>query len=149
MKLKQYTSYFTEYEELLFYIIIGIISFIGDVYSGKDKLYNNCIEPSYTFTLLFLHHLFVSFFYFGWLSKHKNILFLHIISIMFVLIIQINNDYRCPSTDIVNKNCNITRVNYLRDFLYFINIKKNNLYYIYIFVSFLFSCIKLYNMNKS
>jgi hypothetical protein len=148
MKLKHRISYFTEYQEFLFYIIIGIISFIGDIYSGKNKLYNSCKQPSYTLTILFLHHLYASFIYFGWLSNHKNILILHLISIAIAIMLQLNNEMRCPSTDIVNNNCNITRVNYLRDFLYFTNIKKENLYYVYVFFSFMISCIKIYNFKK-
>ena len=117
MKLKH--SYLKEYNELIFYAIIGIVSFTADIYSGKDKLYNNCKEPIYTLLLLFLHHLYAAFIYFGWLSNHKNIIILHIITIITAIFIQFNNEMRCPSTDIVNNNCNITRVNYLRDFLYF------------------------------
>jgi hypothetical protein len=146
MKLKHYKSYLNEYQELIFYIIIGIISFVADIYS-KDKLYNNCRKPKYTLSLLFIHHLYASFIYFGWISKHKNILMLHIIFIIIAILLQINNEMRCESTDIVNYNCNI-RVSYLRDFLYFTDIKKNNLYYFYIFFSFIMSCIKLYNFKK-
>ena len=55
---------------------------------------------------------------------------------------------RCPSTDIVNNNCNIKRGSYLRDFLYFINVKKSNTYYIYVFFSFIISFIKIFNLKK-
>jgi len=146
MKLKH--SYLKEYKELIFYSIIGTVSFIADIYSGKDKLYNNCKEPIYTLLLLFLHHLYASFIYFGWLSNHKNILILHIITVTTAIFIQFNNEMRCPSTDIVNDNCNITRVNYLRDFLYFTKVKTNNLYYVYVFFSFIISLVKLYNLKN-
>lgn len=157
MKLKHYNSYLDKYikyrdyniyNEIIFYFIIGIISFIYDVYTGKNKLYDKCKEPSYTLTLLFIHHLYASFIYFGWLSNHKNILILHIFSIIFVIFLQINNEMRCPSTDIVNDNCNIKRDSYLRDFLYFFNIKKGNTYYIYVFFSFIISFIKIFNLKK-
>lgn len=146
MKLKH--SYIKEYRELIFYVIIGIISFIGDIYTGRTHLYNDCKEPIYTLSLLFLHHLYASFIYFGWLSNHKNILILHIITITTAILLQFNNEMRCPSTDVVNNNCNINRVNYLRDFLYFTKIKTNNLYYVYISFSFITSLVKLYNLNK-
>ena len=148
MKLKHYNSYLKEYNELIFYFSIGIISFIGDIYSGKDKLYKNCKNPLYTLLLLLLHHLYAAFIYFGWLSNHKNILVLHLITITVAIFIQMNNEMRCPSTDIVNNNCNIDRNSYLRDFLYFTNIKKGNMYYVYIFFSFIISCVKLINMKK-
>lgn len=146
MKLKH--SYIKEYNELIFYIIIGIISFIADIYSGKSKLYNNCKKPTYTLLVLFFHHLYASFIYFGWLSNHKNILILHIITLITAIFFQFNNEMRCPSTDIVNNNCNITRVNYLRDFLYFTKVKTNNLYYVYVFFSFIISIIKLYKLKN-
>ena len=146
MKLKD--TYLKEYRELTFYAVIGIISFIADMYSGKQKLYNNCKQPVYTLLLLFLHHLYASFIYFGWLSNHKNILILHIFTITTAIFIQFNNEMRCPSTDIVNHNCNITRVNYLRDFLYFTKVKTNNLYYVYVFFSFIISVVKLYNLKN-
>ena len=146
MKLKHYKSYLSEYQELVVCINIGIISFIADIYSGKNKLYKNCKDHSYTLTILFLHHLISSFMYFGWISNNKKILIFHIFMITIVLLFQLNNKLRCPLTDIVNNNCNITRGNYLRDFLYFSNIKKNNLYPVYIFFSFLISCVKLYNL---
>ena len=147
MKLK-HKSYLSEYQELTFYVIIGIVSFIADIYSGKNKLYNNCKEPVYTLILLFLHHLYASFIYFGWLSNHKKILIFHIFVTIIAVLLQLNNQMRCPSTDKVNNNCNINRVNYLRDFLYFTNIKKNNLYYIYVFFSFIISCVKLYKSSN-
>jgi hypothetical protein len=138
MKIKK-----EEYRELIFYIVIGTISFIADIYSGKNKLYNNCKEHKYTLSLLYIHHLFASFIYFGWISKHKNILILHIYLIIFVILVQMNNNKRCPSTDIVNRNCNITRINYLRDFLFFAKFKDDNLYYVYVFLSFIISTVKL------
>lgn len=139
MKITKYN----EYNEILFYILIGIVSFIGDITSAHNKLYNNCKDPVSTLSLLFVHHLFAAFIYFGWLSNHKNILYLHISTIVIVIIVQSKNDRRCPSTDIVNDKCNLSRVNYLRDFLYFTNIKRNNLYYLYVFTAFIISCIKL------
>jgi hypothetical protein len=146
MKLKH--SYLKEYRELIFYATIGTVSFIADIYSGKDKLYNNCKEPIYTLSLLFLHHLYASFLNFGWLSNHKNILILHILLILITVIIQIINNLICPITDIVNINCNIKRRSYLRDFLYFIKIKDNNLYYPYRIFTFIISFNKLYNLKN-
>lgn len=138
----------TYIKELIIYFIIGTISFITDVYTGtkKNKLYNKCKQPIYTLILLYIHHLCASFIYFGWISKHKIILKLHILSILFVIILQYNNNMICPSTEIVNNNCNINRTSYLRDFLYFANIKHNNLYYTYVFLSFCISCYKIYKI---
>ena len=151
MKLKHYNTYSNKYEkiknnnykEFFIYFIIGIISFLYDIYTGKNKLYKYCKKPLYTLTLLFIHHLYAAFIYFGWLSNHKNILILHLITVSVAIFIQINNEMRCPSTDIVNRNCNITRGSYLRDFLYFTNIKKENMYHVYIFFSFIISYIKI------
>jgi hypothetical protein len=148
MKLKHYNSYLKEYNELIFYCIIGILSFLWDIYTGKDKLYNNCKEPVYTLLLLFLHHLYTSFLNFGWLSNDKNILILHILLIFITIIIQIINNLKCPLTHIVNTNCNIKRGSYLRDFLYFIKIKDNNLYLPYRICSFIISLVKLYNLKN-
>jgi hypothetical protein len=149
MKLKHHNKLnnINEYNELKYYIVIGLISFICDICSGKDKLYNNCKQPSHTFLLLFLHHIYASFIYFGWLSNHKNILILHLVSILITMLLQYNNDMRCPSTEMVNVNCNINRNNYMRDFLYFINFKKGNIYYIYVFLSSIISIVKLYNIR--
>ena len=110
-------------------------------------MYKNCKYPYYTLTLLYVHHLFASFLYFGWISKRKNILLMHILSVFLVILVQILYKYKCPSTVIVNENCNINRDNYLRDFLYFSNIKLKKIYYVYIFISFIISCIKLYNFQ--
>lgn len=146
MKLK-HCSYLKEYNELIFYCIVGFISFLSDIYSGKEKLYKNCKYPSYTSILLLIHHLYAVFIYFGWLSNHKNILILHLTTIIIAMFLQINNEMRCPSTDIVNDNCNIKRGSYLRDFLYFTNIKSENIYYMCVFFSFIVSCIKLVIMK--
>ena len=149
MKLKHHNKLnnINEYNEFKYYIIIGLISFICDISSGKDKLYNDCKQPYYTFLLLFLHHIYASFIYFGWLSNHKNILILHLVSILIAMLLQYNNDMRCPSTETVNVNCNMDRNNYMRDFLYFINFKKGNMYYIYVFLSSIISIVKLYNIR--
>lgn len=136
------------YNEFKFYIFIGIISFFADIYSGKDKLYNKCKNASSTLTLLFLHHIFASFLYFGWISNNLTILRLHMFTVIFVLFFQFQNNLRCPSTDIVNENCNIKRVSYLRDFLFFSNIKGKNMYYVYINISFVISCYKISKIMK-
>ena len=93
MKLKHY-SYLKEYNEIIFYVIIGIVSFIADIYSGKNKLYKNCKYPYYTLTILLIHHLYAAFIYFGWLSNHKNILILHLITVIIAIFLQINNEFR-------------------------------------------------------
>lgn len=137
------------YNEIKFYISIGIISFLADIYGGKDKLYKSCKEPYLTLTTLFLHHIFASFLYFGWLSNHKEILRAHILSVLFVIFLQSQNNSRCPSTDYVNEKCNEKRISYLRDFLFFSQIKEKQLYDTYIFISFIISCYKLFSsLNK-
>ena len=137
------------YNEFKFYIFIGIISFLADIYSGKDKLYKTCDEQYLTLTTLFIHHVFASFLYFGWLSNHKEILRIHILSILGTLFVQSQNNSRCPSTDYVNEKCNIKRISYLRDFLFFSQIKKKNLYDIYISISLMVSCYKLVSYKKN
>jgi hypothetical protein len=138
---------------LYFFIIIGTISFLADIYSGKNKLYNNCREPYITLSLLYFHHIIASFVYFGWISQNRNILFLHLITIIIVILVQLNNEHRCPSTEFVNEKCNISRNNYLRDFLYFLRIKNFQhksiqFYYIYIFIGFTISFVKIRKLQK-
>jgi len=146
MKLKH--SYIKEYKELIFYIIIGIISYIIDFYTGKNKLYNNCKKPTYTLLILFLHHIYVSFLNFGWISNNENILILHVILMLVEIVSVINNNNICPLTDIVNINCNIKRGSSFRDYLYFAKIKKYNLYVYYRICCFMISIIKLYNLKN-
>ena len=112
-------------------------------YSGKN-LYNNCNKYNYSILILYFHHLFASFIYFGWISKIKLMLILHITAIFLAIFIQSKNEMRCPSTDIINKNCNIIKGNVLRDFLFFSDIKGKNLYHIYLLTGFLISIYKLY-----
>lgn len=130
-------------KEIKFFLLIGTISFIADLLSGKN-IYDNCIEYNYSILLLYMHHLFASFIYFGWISKIKLVLILHITTIALAIFIQSKNEMRCPSTVIVNKNCNITKGNALRDFLFFTDIKGKNLYHIYLFTGILISIYKLY-----
>ena len=81
-----------------------------------------------------------------------------------MILVQFNNERRCPSTEIVNEKCNISRNNYLRDFLYFLRIKNFqrlstqdhtvhqhkyiNFYYIYIFFGFVISFVKIRKLQK-
>ena len=130
-------------KEIKFFLLIGTISFIADLLSGKN-LYDNCNEHNYSILLLYMHHLFASFIYFGWISKIKLILILHIATIALAIFIQSKNEMKCPSTVIVNKNCNIIKGNALRDFLFFSDIKGKNLYHIYLFTGILISIYKLY-----
>ena len=118
------------------------------IYSGKNKLYNNCKYPLYTLTILLLHHLFTAFLNFGFLSNNKNILIIYIYSVIITLFIQFINNLRCPITLIINNNCNIKKNSYLRDFLYFANIKRNNLYVVYRIFSIIVSLYKLYSFNN-
>lgn len=76
MKLK-YT--FDNYKEFLFYIIIGTVSFIIDIFSAQNKLYVNCKDYFYTYYIYitYLYHLFISdgylkikFYYFYILSLY-------------------------------------------------------------------------------
>ena len=148
-----YTKETSVVRHLCFFIIIGTISFIADIYSGKNKLYNNCREPYISLSLLYLHHVIASFIYFGWISQNRNILFLHLITIIITMLVQLNNEHRCPSTEIVNEKCNISRNNHLRDFLYFLRIKNFQhksiqFYYIYIFVGFVISFVKIRKLQK-
>ena len=104
-------------------------------------------------SLLYFHHIIASFVYFGWISQNRNILFLHLITIIIVILVQLNNEHRCPSTEFVNEKCNISRNNYLRDFLYFLHIKNFQhksiqFYYIYIFIGFTISFVKIRKLQK-
>jgi hypothetical protein len=130
-------------KEIKFFLLIGTISFIADLTSGKD-LYDICKEHDYSMLLLYMHHLFASFIYFGWISKIKLILILHIAAIVLAIFIQSKNEMRCPSTDIINRNCNIIKGNALRDFLFFSEIKGKKLYHIYLLTGILISIYKLY-----
>ena len=128
---------------LLFVYLLCVL--LDIIYTYKKCIYKNGLK---ILPAIFLHRLISIFIYFGWLSNHKKILIFHIFVTIIAVLLQLNNQMRCPSTDKVNNNCNINRVNYLRDFLYFTNIKKNNLYYIYVFFSFIISCVKLYKSSN-
>ena len=131
------------YNEIKIYITFGIIFFILDLYDGKDNLYQNCKNRFLTLTVLLMHHIIASFLYFGWLSNNKYILRIHLISIIFALFLQFENNLTCPSTDYVNSKGGLSRNNYLRDFLFFYKIKEKELYYYYVLLSFIISFYKL------
>ena len=134
-------------KELIFIIVIGIVFYFNDYISGKNTIYKNCKYPHRTQIYLFLHHLLSSFLKFGWIFNSKAVLKIYICSLIAVLIIQYIYT-GCPSTFIINRNCELPRNTLLKDFLYLTGIKSSNyiyIYYLYIFISISIAYKKITN----
>jgi len=136
-------------KELIFIFVIGIIFYLNDYETGKNTLYKNCENHHITQLYLFLHHILTSFFIFGWiLISNKFILKIYIISIIIALISQYIYRGECPLTTIVNKNCNLSKRNLLRDFLFVTGIKSIDyihIYYICTIISAIIAYKKIVN----
>jgi hypothetical protein len=107
-------------------LISGTLFFLIDYYTGKDTVYKSCKDHGKNMTLLYLHHIFATFLYTGWLSNNIKLLYLYIISIILTLLIQ-KYDNLCPITVHVYKNCNEQNLLVMRDFLYFFRLKTNTI----------------------
>jgi hypothetical protein len=141
-KHKSQIFYKNEICKIYSLITLGIFSFIYDFYMNK-KEYQNCKKKFFTFLIKFLHHIFCSFLYFGWIFSDKNILILYIITLFVTVIVQSLNNNKCPSTQYVNKNCNLSKLNFFRDVLYYTKVKSKNFYNITITIFFLIAFYKL------
>lgn len=134
---------------LKFCILFGTIFFIVDYYNGKDTLYRECRDKYKTLTKLYIHHLIAVFFYFGWMCNNKKILIFYIISILATTIIQYKYHSYCPITIDVHIKCGIKDIDVLRDFLYFLGLKKSSeestFYYFVIITGFCIASYKLVN----
>ena len=129
-----------QHKEIIFIVMIGIVFYLNDYITGKNTLYKNCEKPYAAQLYLFLHHILSSFLIFGWiLFSDKFILKIYIMSIIFVLISQYVYGGECPTTSIINKNCNLPKRTLLKDFLYMTGIKSVD----YIYVYFLFKFISV------
>jgi hypothetical protein len=125
--------------------LIGIVYFIHDYYTYKYK-YKNCNNKFFVFFMLLIHHLFVSFLYFGWIFTNRNILIFYIITIFITIISQTVNENKCPSTLYININCNMPKMKQFRDILHFNNVKTKNTYNLIILSCFLIAIYKLSNI---
>jgi hypothetical protein len=123
-------------------ITLGFLCFIYDYYTYNYK-YKNCKNNFFTIFILLIHHLYVSFLYFGWIFKDKNILILYIFIIFITIISQSVNENKCPSTLYVNINCNMPKMKQFRDILHFSNVKTKKTYNLIILTCFLIAFYKL------
>lgn len=127
---------------VLLILAIGTLFFVIDVITASS-IYNKCKNKNNTIAILFLHHLFASYLYFGWISNNATFLLLYVTSILIVFIIQFKDNFKCPSTLYVNNNCSLHIDDNLRDILHFTGIKKLKLYSFYFFC---ITCIALYKL---
>ena len=134
--------------EIVFYIVLGVIFFIIDVQSFQ-QVYSKCNNKQYTMSILLIHHIFVAFKTFGWLSQSLLMLKLHVYLIIMILICQAIHKGKCPLTLTVNQMCNQSKHFYLRDLLYFANL-KNDVTYMLVTASVLtISCYKIKSRNEN
>lgn len=135
--------------EFIFFLVLGTIIFILDVYTLHNKLYSKCEEKQHTMTVLYIHHLIAVFFQFGWLANSILLLKLHIYSIIIMLLAQASYSGKCPLTLYVNQRCNVTEHYYLRDIMHHTNMKSAIEYFsIVILVSGIsYYKLKLQNVN--
>jgi hypothetical protein len=130
-------------------IVLGICSYIIDIYSGKNTYYKFCYNNYNVQIELLIHHILNIYAQFGWLSNTKVLLQGYVISCIILLCHWNTNNDRCILTEKINKKCNIPIEKPFRDILYAIGF-KNLKYYsilhrIYIFVT---GIIALYKLSK-
>ena len=128
--------------DVLLFLLVGTVSFLFDFCSLKH-VYIHCKQNIFTVFTLFVHHLIAVFMYFGWMSKTKQMLKLHILAFFIVFCVQNINLGTCPLTVYVNQKCNLPTHHYMRDVLYFTNFKHFHLYTMFMTFSFAMSVYKL------
>lgn len=137
---------------LLCIIFTGIIAYFIDIL-WSNNYYKSCINNIKFHTILLIHHIFIIFIFFGWLSNNRLILYIYIL-IPFILIIHWKtNNNNCFLTQRVNKICELNENEYIRDFLYFIGLKKSNyydlLYIVFLCLTFFIVVYKLFLKSKT
>ena len=89
------------------FILMVIISFI---YSINDDRIITSINKKHDIDIilcLFIHNIISVFLTLGWLSNNKNILMIHIISILFIMMHWKINNSLCVLTVYTNKRCGL------------------------------------------
>jgi len=114
--------------QVIIFILLGILSYLIDIYSSPLAYYSKCINNLQFRLKLLLHHIIVMFIFFGWLSNNKYILILYSLIPPILLIHWKLNNNRCIMTQTVNNMCNLDKDEYIRDFLYLIGLKKTSYY---------------------
>jgi len=133
--------------EILFFLSIGTIFFILDVYPYYETVYSKCNNQINTFVVLYFHHIFAAFFQLGWISDSTFILKMHLFSIFLMMIVQIINNGKCPLTKYVNNNCKLSERTYLRDMMHYANLKSVPAYLVFILIVSFISYTKLREKN--
>lgn len=114
--------------DLIYIILLGILSYLLDISTAPKRYYSKCINKTKFHLKLLLHHTIVMFIFFGWLSNNKYLLIIYVF-IPFILIIHWKtNNNRCVMTEDVNNMCGLDKDEYIRDFLYIIGFKKTKYY---------------------
>ena len=131
--------------ELLILLCLSILSYCLDLFTSKER-YKDCYTTNAQ-GLLFLHHIFITFVYFGvYFIQSKLLLKILFISIVLTFIHWWTNDNKCVLTQWLNQMCNIDGG--LRSVANLVGMKTGpgRVYQkIYMCFILLLSCIKLYN----
>jgi len=127
--------------------MIGTISYIIDIYTGKNILYKNCYNDYNIHIDLLLHHIINIYAQFGWLSNTRFLLQCYIFTCILVLYHWNSNNDKCFLTEKINKKCIIDTNQPFRDILYAIGFKHLKqwkfLHRVYIFIGGLIALCKL------
>lgn len=126
--------------EISFYIFIGLAMYIS------DNRYQSCKKPVRSHVSLLIHQILANFLLFGIFSRNKDILTFYIATFFVVIFSQVISGGYCPLTTYVNKNCGVEKEEPLRDCLYYIGLKRNNIIY-YISLCVFFSIV-LYKWKR-
>ena len=137
-------------EDIKLIILLGVCSYIIDIYSGKNTYYKSCYNKYNVQIELLIHHILNIYAQFGWLSNNKILLQGYVISCIILLYHWNANNDRCILTEKINKKCNIPIEKPFRDILYAVGFKHlkyySILHRIYIFVTGIIALYKLSNL---
>lgn len=129
--------------KLFIFIIIFVIFFIIDLYTRLPKCKNKSFK---VILLIFLHRLYYTFLYYGWIFDNKILLIIYLFLIIFTYIHWLTNDWKCKQTEIENDLCKYDKYMYF-DYIYLTfneNIAKiiSNIYIISIIITIFYKLFK-------
>jgi hypothetical protein len=131
-------------------IILGVLSYMIDILTSPQEYYNKCINNHNFHTKLMIHHIMVIFIFFGWLSNNKYILYIYVFIPIVLLVHWKQNNNRCVLTETVNTMCGLDKDDHIRDFIYFLGIKKTKyydpLYKTFLVLIFFFVIFKIFKI---
>jgi len=133
--------------DIKLFVVIGIFSYILDIYTSKPEYYKTCINSISVNLELLAHHILNIYAQFGWLSNNKILLYGYVFTPLIVLTHWQTNNNKCILTEYINKKCNIKDDMPFRDFWYLIGFKKlknyDTLHKLYLVVAWLVALYKL------